>query len=356
MAYTCKILAIDGGGIRGIIPAYILQQLEASLNTPVYTCFDVMGGTSTGGIITMGLTSPIVANNNLPYSASDILNFYLNDESQIFVKQASGDGAEAKYFATDTNTKPPSGIEPWLQAQFTSTLTLAQAQQQMAALDKPIPKQVFTTCYTINGVSGVAYGPYLFNWVDALASSADDYCVWEAARATSAAPTYFPVANVGVGVPNGSQATNRWVVDGGVAANNPALFALAQAARLNLFTSLSEVLLISLGTGAYDVGIQITDQGNWGALSWLTGVDTNGNLTEPLINVFSNSNVLAPEAQLQYLMPAGNYYRFNPVIPYNESTLDGTDTQALLTTAQNYLAEGGAGYASFQAIVAALSS
>ncbi len=355
MNYSCRILAIDGGGIRGVIPAYILQQMEAALGKPIYQCFDIIAGTSTGGLIALGLTTPTAAG-QAPRAASDILNLYLQDEDQIFVYQSSGDFMESKYYGTDTATTPPSGIEPWLQSLFPS-VTLSEAQQQLASLGNPMPKQVLTTCYTINGATGIAYAPYLFNWLAAAPGGADDYCVWEAARATSAAPTYFPVANVGSGVQNGSQATNRWAVDGGVTANNPALYALAQGFGLGLCSTLSDVLIVSLGTGLYDAGIKITNNGNWGAIEWASGMDTNGYDTSPLINVLSMSNVQAPDQQLQLIMPQGNYYRLEPVIPYDESTLDGTDTSELLQSATAYIAAGpppGAGYQAFESVISAL--
>lgn len=342
MSYSCKILAIDGGGIRGIIPAYILQQLAAALGKPIYQSFDVIAGTSTGGLIAMALTTPLSENNNLPMSAMDILNLYLKDENQIFVKQSSGDGLESKYFS----------IATWLQSIF-GLQTLSQAQQQLASGGGPLPRQVLATCYTLSGAEGVDFGPYLFNWADAAKSPADDYCVWEATQGTSSAPTYFPLAQVGAGVKNGSSATTRWVADGGVAANNPALFALAWATQ-NMSADLSEVLIVSLGTGLYNTGIEISNQGNWGTLQWMSGLDMNNEETEPLINVLAMSNVLAPDQQLQQIMPSGGYYRLEPVIPYNESTLDGTDTAALLSTAEAYIGEGGQGYQSYQSVLAAL--
>lgn len=353
-AHTCKILALDGGGIRGVIPAYILKQIEAELGKRIYECFDIIAGTSTGGIITMGLTTPIVSNGNVPYSASEILQFYMTDESNIFVYQSSGDVLESKYYGTNTQASPPTGVEPWLQSKFTPTMTLSQAQKQLKALDKPVPKQVLATCYTLNGAAGVSPGPYLFNWVDAAANPADDYCVWEAAQATSAAPTYFPVAHIGMGVPNGSRAATRWATDGGVSANNPALYGMAWAARLGLFTSLSDVLIVSLGTGLYNAGIQITNNGNWGTVQWAAGSDTKNKPTSPLLNVLSMSNVLAPDQQLRDLMPLGSYYRLDPVIPYSESKLDGTDVQDLLNTATSYIGAGGAGYNAYRTVVAAL--
>ena len=213
-----------------------------------------------------------------------------------------------------------------------------------------------TTCYTINGASGINIGPYLFNWVDAANSSADDYCVWEAALSTSSAPTYFPVAQVGAGVTNGSNATSRWAVDGGVVANDPALYAIAWAFKLGLAASLSDVLVVSLGTGIYNAGIQIINEGNWGSVQWAAGFDTNNNPTSPLLDVLTVANELAPDQQLQLIVPQGGYYRLEPVLPYAESALDGTDTKQLLATATQYIDSGGAGYSLYQNVLTALGA
>lgn len=351
--YTCRILAIDGGGIRGVIPAYILQQLEAQLGKPIYQCFDIIAGTSTGGIISLGLTTPIPSKGNQPYSAADILNNYMNEEQDIFVRQPSG----SKYYGTNTKTSPPTGIEPWLQAQFPPTLTLAQAQKTLQSLGKPLPKQVLTTCYTVNGAASVPIGPYTFNWIDAANNAADNYCVWEAARATSAAPTYFPIAQVGSGATHGSQAPARWCVDGGVAANNPALYALAWATKLGLYTNLSDVLIVSLSTGLYNTALDVSsNNGNWGMYRWVDGSDVNGNKTDPILSVFSMSNVLVPDQQLQALLPSGNYYRLNPAIPFSEAKMDGTDAPALLKTVKKYISSTGTGYSIYRSILSALQS
>ena len=349
MSYSCKILAIDGGGIRGIIPAYILQQIEAAMKAPIYQIFDVVAGTSTGGLIALGLTTPTppYTTPNAPLTASAVLNLYMTDRDKIFVPQNSG-GAE--YYGTDTSTNPPSGIEPWLQSLFPN-VTLSQAQTVLKQLNQPMPKQVLTTCFTANGASGAAFAPYVFNWADAAAAPGgpDDYCVWEAARATSAAPSYFPLANVGAGATNGSQATQRWGVDGGVTANNPGLYGLAEAFRLGLCNNLNDVLIVSLGTGIYDPALQIFSNGNWSYLEW-----AYWNGTYPLIDVLTMSNVQAPDQQLQLIMPQGNYFRLDPAISAAEAPLDGTDTQALETTAENFVATGGAGYQIFQNVSQAL--
>src|ERR1700748_3260281 len=83
------ILAIDGGGIRGIIPAFILSQIEQTVGMPCYKLFDIIGGTSTGGILSAGLTTPNPNGGpgNIPFTAVDLLNIYKNNGSSIFVAQ-----------------------------------------------------------------------------------------------------------------------------------------------------------------------------------------------------------------------------------------------------------------------------
>ena len=80
-----SVLAVDGGGVRGVIPARVLQAIEEELKRPVCELFDVVAGTSTGGIIALGLTKPIDPGRHQPaYAASDLVDLYKNDGGQIF--------------------------------------------------------------------------------------------------------------------------------------------------------------------------------------------------------------------------------------------------------------------------------
>jgi tetratricopeptide (TPR) repeat protein len=79
------ILSLDGGGIRGIIPLVFLSHLERELRAPVSSVFDLISGTSTGGLIALALSSPKDLQNQVPkYSAADILNLYRERASEIF--------------------------------------------------------------------------------------------------------------------------------------------------------------------------------------------------------------------------------------------------------------------------------
>lgn len=333
---SCRILALDGGGIRGVIPAYLLAVLEAQLGCPIYQCFDVIAGTSTGGLISLALTTP--RDSGAPMTAVDALNLYLQDGTKIFVKQGILNFGifEALYSG--------AAVESWMQQQFPPGMTLSRAWTAMKALGTrlgvPVPRQVLTTTYTVRSADPtVGVGPYLFNWENAAANPADDYQVWEAARSTSAAPVYFPMAHVGSLAHPGTTGADRWAVDGGMMANNPALFALAWAARNRLFPALDGVSILSLGTGMYDPPLNPNDSdfgaGNWGVHRW--GLDDLLATQFPIVNVLTTANIQAPDAQLRLLLPASGYQRLEPRLPASLEPMDTTKTGPLLQAAADYV-------------------
>src|SRR5437879_5485486 len=81
-----NVLSIDGGGIRGIIPAVILEALRAQLGRDLHEVFDLISGTSTGGIIALGIGTP--ATNGAPYRPAELLDLYRSEGPTIFPKRA----------------------------------------------------------------------------------------------------------------------------------------------------------------------------------------------------------------------------------------------------------------------------
>ena len=78
-----KVLSIDGGGIRGIIPSLVLDYLERESGKPISELFDLCVGTSSGGIIALGLAQADAA--GAPkYSARDLADFFENSGDKIF--------------------------------------------------------------------------------------------------------------------------------------------------------------------------------------------------------------------------------------------------------------------------------
>lgn len=272
------LLTIDGGGVKGIVPATILAQLESDLNRPIYEMFDVIGGTSTGGIISVGLTTPKNPSTSTatpPRTASEIQNIYLNNCNEILFPVPDYDTGPF-YYADRAKSEgvfkpyPAGGIERYLQKLTGATYTMKNAHDNMINLPNSRIREVFTTCYVVNGKGGAIqkkpklgenYGPYQFTWSSALVSSNNEnYFVWEAARGTSAAPIFFPVAHVGGGNYTRSSSQERWVIDGGTVTNNPVITGLELIRKKN--GNLNNVVAVSLGCGInyFNGGIGITNE------------------------------------------------------------------------------------------------
>jgi predicted acylesterase/phospholipase RssA len=227
-----SVLAIDGGGIRGIIPARILQAIEERTQRPIAELFDLVAGTSTGGIIALGLTKP--NDDSRPqYSATELLELYTKHGREIFDKStwhtvgSIGGLLHERYSV--------KALDRLLKERFGDTM-LSEATVEVV-----VPTYDLTRP-----------GPFFFKRLYARNQDKDwDLPFWQAARATSAAPTYFePMA-----LPRFADDPPDWdhaLVDGGVFANNPAACAYAEA--LEVFTAKGdnrpiEIHVVSLGTG-----------------------------------------------------------------------------------------------------------
>jgi patatin-like phospholipase/acyl hydrolase len=231
-----RILSIDGGGIRGLIPATILTNLERRAGKPVGQLFDLVAGTSTGGIIAAAIAASIPMDR--------VRDLYRKQGEEIFSRSAAkrlaslGGLTDEKY--------PADGLERCLRSLF-----------QDRRLSETSPDLLITSC-TLSGA------PHFFKGRKAKKDAAEDYFLVDVCRATSAAPTYFPPAEI---TDVAGQVT-RCLVDGGLVANNPAMCAVAEAyKRGELFP-----WLISIGTGADETPISIKDARHCGLLSGGTGV------------------------------------------------------------------------------------
>lgn len=361
------ILAIDGGGIKGVIPATLIQYIESSLKKPSYQIFDIIGGTSTGGIITAALTTPKKTTGR-PYTASEVANIYSHDGGKIFLPQGCELEQCATYYADNGEGK---GIEPYMQAMYGPEVSLASSHNEMQALPGNRVKHMFTTSYIVNNsqkkaskpVCGEDFGPYLFNWFDAIKRPAsDNYYVWEAARGTSAAPTYFPIANVGGKSDLRSAAACKWVVDGGTMSNNPAIWGVTEALRTGIASHLEDIIVISIGTGIYDAGAGVDinsnavtglvpKEGNWGMAPWmlekLDNLEGADHSRGGLMGIVLDAVQTVTNSQLTALKQAGlKYYRLEPKLTYAQSHMDNIDTdniRSLIATANAYINGEGAG-------------
>lgn len=217
------VLCIDGGGMRGIIPVVVLQNLEKLLrergvNKPLSQCFDLIAGTSTGGLIALSLTipGPVMKDGDVDLKA--LLDSYLKMGKEIFPQtQVPGLNIVQNILMLASAKYSPSGLEKLLESWFA---------------DIELSKSVVPAMI-------IAYD--LTTGRDYVMRSWDENCTVkarEAGRATSAAPTYFPPMRY----------KTHMLVDGGVIANNPAMFAYAEARKM--WPESKKITVLSISTGA----------------------------------------------------------------------------------------------------------
>jgi patatin-like phospholipase/acyl hydrolase len=249
MAERRFILSIDGGGMRGIIPAIVLAAIEEKAGAPASRLFDLIGGTSTGGLIALGVTKP-GANGAPEFSAADLVDLYANEGETIFPRSLAwrirsfGGIAEERY-----DEKPLEGL---LRDRYFGETKVSEALTELV----------------ITAYDARASAPFIFKRSYARAKPEWDYPMWWAARATSAAPTYFEPFGI---PPVGGDAGRYVLVDGGVFANNPALCAYVEA--LDVWGPDTEVTVCSLGTGERPArGLTKDELDGWGSLRWATTI------------------------------------------------------------------------------------
>jgi uncharacterized protein len=361
---TVRVLCIDGGGIRGAIPAAILTQLESDLGKRCYQVFDVIGGTSTGGLIGAGLScaQPVGSGFNEPYTAEKILSFYLSpaEVGQLFFPNDSGTTFGATYSARS--------IEAWLQSKYPS-YTLADAALAIKNLPGNTLDFMYTTSYTASATLDEQIGLYLFDWDAASRNAQDNYAVWEAVRATSAAPVYFPLAQVGGAVAPRSAGAARWCCDGGVVANDPVLLSLQFVSQkmttyARRATLVKKIQIVSIGTGSSTDNLNVHLNGDWGALNWLgTANNKQGRaVLAPLVNVMMASNDSSTTSLMNTLVslsefsgPKIEYHRLQlPLKPQLQPMDKTTNAQALADFANQYINDGGAGKTAYNSLLSAL--
>lgn len=249
-----KILSIDGGGIRGIIPGEILKALEQKLqektNNPdsrLADYFDFFAGTSTGGILTCLLLCPDEEQPLRPkFSAAEAVQLYKTLGGEIFKTSLWSRTINFKSLFSEKYSSVP--LENDLKKYFAST--------RLSQLLKPciIPSYNIQERKT-----------HFFAQQDYLRyGDGTDFYLKEVCRATSAAPTYFEPALVksisGVSYP---------MIDGGMFANNPSLCAYSEVRNSTGAPSAKDMFIISIGTGSESLPYPYKKAKKWGGLGWI---------------------------------------------------------------------------------------
>jgi patatin-like phospholipase/acyl hydrolase len=255
------ILSIDGGGIRGVIPALVVAAIEQKTGRPAADLFDFFAGTSTGGIIALGLNVP--GDDGRPrFNGENLADLYRKRGAEIFnrsfmKKFISGNGWADEVY----DHRPLEGI---LQEYFGVATPLASCI-----------KPVMVSTYDLHNRK-----PKL---IKSFHPEHRTLAMWQAARATSAAPTYFEPADLPI------ESGRAVLVDGGVFVNNPAASAYAEAVRG--WTN-EDILLVSIGTGSETGSYDFSEAQHWGKLEWI----------EPLIHILFDGVSDAVDYQMTQLI------------------------------------------------------
>lgn len=286
MPETVKLLSIDGGGIRGVIPAVLLAEIEKRTGKPIAQLFHLIAGTSTGGILALALSKPD-EDGEPQYSAAELISFYCEQGKHIFTRSlwrklmGGGNLIESKF--------PASGIERVLD-EFFGDARLSEAVTEVLVPSYEIERRQ----------------PFLFKSSNARILPGYDYAMKTVARATSAAPTYFEP----VKIPIRGTSDYYALIDGGVYANNPALCAVVEAR--GRFPLADDFLVLSVGTGELTRRIAYDDARKWGVAGW----------AKPLLDIVFDGVSGTVDYQLRKILP--NYYRFQPSLLPDQQKMDRT--------------------------------
>ena len=289
------ILSIDGGGIRGIIPATFLAHIEKLTGRPICSMFDYIAGTSTGGIITAMLTAR-GEGKNPKYSAAEVRALYEKLGKKVFDTSALRRVRTLRGIAAPKYSAAP--LERLLREH------LGDARLHSTLTNVLMPAYDMGSC-----------APWFFKTRHARRStlltqqsrgaSEKDPLLWQAVRATTAAPTFFPPYSM----------HGRCLIDGGVFANNPMLCAYAEAQRAE--RGAPEILAVSVGTGE---NCQTTACGKiqkWGSVKWVL----------PLFGVFINSSSATVDYQMRALIGTALYKRYQIQIEKEHEAMDDASAE-----------------------------
>ena len=287
-----KILSIDGGGSRGLIPAVILNNIYNDTGVYPTEIFDVFAGTSTGGIIALALAIGV--------PTSDLVNLYLFKSEQIFADSFWDNLMDVTHlFGAKYNNDNLGNIAK----DFFGDMTLKDIH------DKHKGEKIFMVpSFSLNPGGSEKrenFRPVVYN---SCYIKFQDEKLRDIALRTSAAPTYLPIVE-------------KEFIDGGVAINHPALSALSFAVSNNesekakyrfeapkkkgLSWDIKTTKILSLGCGTSNgsfVTPKIIAKGDWGLWQWRSHI----------ANLMIESNVQCSEYYVRQLLPESNYLRLQP--------------------------------------------
>lgn len=298
-----RILAIDGGGVRGALAARILTNVEAYLNREdgkavhLGRRFDLIAGTSTGGIIALALAIGI--------SAQDTLSFYGTFIPEIF-------GKSNKNGLLRSLTAPMYRVD----ALRNALMTIFE--------DKTLRDVVTDVCIPAVALQNAMPRLYKSGYLARNAGRLDEKLL-DIALATSAAPAFFPAHS-------GKFSTN--LVDGGMCANNPSMIALVEAMQFETPSKrgipppiegkrqFADIAMLSIGTGEpCGMPYKMDKLKAGGLMAWSMNLDRTRPIFPPAPVIPAVEMLMYSQSQLahfqtSFLLGSDNYLRVNPRLAF----------------------------------------
>ncbi|MDD5463618.1 MAG: CBASS cGAMP-activated phospholipase [Candidatus Moranbacteria bacterium] len=274
---TKKILSIDGGGIKGVFPASFLSVIEETTGKKISEYFDLIVGTSTGGIIALGL--------GMGFSAKELLEFYEEMGPKVFK------GNKLTRFLRSI------GISKYDDRALRKALEMKFADRKLGESKNRL---VIPSLNIENGEVHVYKTAHHQRFQR-------DYNVKvvEVALATTAAPTFFPTHKSASGVP---------LVDGGLWANNPMGLAVVEAIGV-LDWPRDELKILSIGCTSEPLSVKWARKFSMGKAYWGFKV----------VDVFMSAQSSASLGTAQLLAGHKNVIRISPIVAKGKFGLDITE-------------------------------
>lgn len=264
--YIFHILALDGGGTRGIYTAQLLAKVEQELGVQIRDCFDLIVGTSTGAIVAGAAVSKI--------SMDEIVQLFDQEAPEIFKK---------KWYRNQL----------FFSKYSQNTLAEVIARHIPSILLSDVETPVLLTCSEITTSDLHVFRSYKSNQSNSNKHNLD-ISLRDAVVASCAAPTFFSPKKV----------KELYLADGGLWANNPSLAALTEA-KTHFEKDISQVKILSIGTG-HSVSMY-KEKSKWGFLSGWGGTK----LISYVMALQSQTSAFLTQQILDT-----NYLRINPVIDF----------------------------------------
>lgn len=290
------ILSIDGGGLRGVVPLTILKTIEAKTGKRIHELFNLVSGTSTGGLITAAISikNPIEPTEPL-YTLDDIMDVYVHRGHEIFPERTK----LVNLIHDAEDLFRPKFSDSGIKAVFTDVL---KNYRMLDCLN-----DVMITSYDLNNNV-----PLFFKSRAAKNNVAQNALLYDVCRATSAGPSYLP--SYEFVYPNNTEDPNRNCIDGGVYVNNPSMAALVDFSKYHdeylpstagdADIDYDDVFVLSLGTGSYTGKVNNSDTMNKGEIYW----------AQQISDIMMRGVNRATDYEMSEMMEIGNYLRLTVAI------------------------------------------